>query len=866
MGLEEYKKKRRFNETPEPEGEVKPTAGYSFVIQKHRATRLHYDFRLEMEGVLRSWAIPKGPTFNPAEKRLAVMTEDHPIDYGGFEGIIPAGNYGAGKVIIWDRGTYEMVDPNTPEQGSRKGKLHFILHGEKLKGEWVLVKGSREPNQWIFFKVRDDYASNNGDVTEERPESVLSGLRVEEIGEPGKKKSTETKHWFTPIEREMEQRGMKEPGRVPMPKSVEPMLATLAEDPFNNDNWVFELKLDGIRALVAKNASKLDMWTRNAKSMANRFPTLAAALRELPADSLILDGEIVALDEKGHSHFGKIQPRINLTRAKDIAIADEQIPVHFYAFDVLYLNGFNLMKFPLVDRKAVLRALIPDNAGWIRYTDHVENRGKDFFDAVSKHGLEGIVAKQKASEYTPGRSRAWIKIKSQRRDHFVVGGFTPPAGSRKYFGALLLGLYDRKGDFIYVGRAGGGFDDRSLADSFKQVTDLVVKKCPFKEVPSEVRKSTWVEPKLVCEVRFVEWTSDLKLRAPVFQGFRDDVDPKQCILEDSIPNSSPPVDTEAPAPRSAAKKHSAKAERQSTAGSRSGIETKAELTNLDKVFWPDDGFTKGDLIRFYDRISKYLVPYLLDRPLVFKRYPNGINEPYFYQKDAADHTPDWVRTKTMWSEDVQRNIRYFIGADREQLIYIANMGAITQNPWMSRVQHLEYPDYIVFDLDPVEAPYSTVQKVALTLKDVLDELGMRSYPKTSGSSGIHVHLPILEKKFTYEDVRLFAHAVASVVVQRMPQYATIERVVRRRKPEWVYVDYLQNIRGKTVASVYSPRAKPGAPVSTPLKWEELKKPIDARDFNIVSVFKRLDKVGDLFEPALTDRQDISGFLSVLRQR
>jgi bifunctional non-homologous end joining protein LigD len=424
-------------------------------------------------------------------------------------------------------------------------------------------------------------------------------------------------------------------------------------------------------------------------------------------------------------------------------------------------------------------------------------------------------------------------------------------------------LYDRKGDLIYVGRAGGGFDDRSLADSFKQVKDLAVKKCTFKEVPPEVRKSTWVEPKLVCEVRFGEWTSDLKLRAPVFQGLRDDIDPRQCILEDSVPTSSAPVQAEAPP---VAKKRSAKAGRQSAAGSRSGIETKVELTNLDKVFWPDDGFTKGDLIRFYDRIAKYLVPYLLDRPLVFKRYPNGINEPYFYQKDAADHTPDWVRTKTMWSEDVQRNIRYFIGADREQLIYIANMGAITQNPWMSRVQHLEYPDYIVFDLDPVEAPYSTVQKVALMLKEVLDELGMRTYPKTSGSSGIHIHLPLLENKFTYEEVRLFAHAVASVVVQRMPEAATIERVVRRRKPEWVYVDYLQNIRGKTVASVYSPRAKPGAPVSTPLKWEELKRPIDPRDFNIVSIFKRLDKVGDLFEPALTDRQDISGFLSVLRQR
>jgi len=431
MGLDEYKKKRRFNETPEPEGEVKSTTGRSFVIQKHRATRLHYDFRLEMEGVLRSWAIPKGPTFNPAEKRLAVQTEDHPIDYGGFEGIIPAGNYGAGKVIIWDQGTYEMVDPDSPEKGSRKGKLHFILKGEKLHGEWVLVRGSREPNQWIFFKVRDEYASAASDITEERPESVISGKRVEEIGQ------SETKHWFTPLERELEKHAMKEHGRTPMPSQIEPMLSTLGEKPFNNDNWLFELKLDGIRAIVVKDGSKLEMWTRNAKSMANRFPTLAEAIRKLPADAAILDGEIVALDEKGHSHFGLIQPRIHLSRAKDIAAADNHIPVYFYAFDVLYINGFNLMKFPLVDRKAVLRALIPDGAGWVRYTDHVEGRGKDFFEAVSSHDLEGIVAKQKNSEYVQARSKFWIKIKTERTDHFVIGGFTPPEGSRKYFGALL---------------------------------------------------------------------------------------------------------------------------------------------------------------------------------------------------------------------------------------------------------------------------------------------------------------------------------------------------------------------------------------------------------------------------------------------
>src|SRR2546426_10533318 len=360
MGLEEYKRKRKFDKTPEPAGTVKEGRGNSFVIQKHHATRLHYDFRLEMGGVLRSWAIPKGPSFNPAEKRLAVETEDHPIDYGEFEGTIPAGNYGAGKVIIWDNGTYEMVDPDTPEKGWKKGKLHFVLKGKKLKGEWVLVRGSREPRQWIFFKVRDQYASSDIDITKERPESVVSGSLVDEIGE-----QSPSRQWVTPIERELEKYGMKNPGRAPIPKNIQPMLATLSEKPFRNDDWFFELKLDGIRAIAVKNGTRLDMRTRNARSLADRFPTLAQAFKELPVDTAVLDGEIVALDEKGHSHFHLIQPRIHLSRAKDIAMADEQIPVYFYAFDLLYLNGYNLMKFPLIERKAVLGQLIPNNDGWI---------------------------------------------------------------------------------------------------------------------------------------------------------------------------------------------------------------------------------------------------------------------------------------------------------------------------------------------------------------------------------------------------------------------------------------------------------------------------------------------------------------------
>ena len=838
MGLEEYKKKRRFNETPEPAGEVKNKPGNSFVIQKHHATRLHYDFRLEMEGVLRSWAIPKGPSLDPGEKRLAMLTEDHPIDYGAFEGVIPKGNYGAGNVIIWDNGTYDMVDPDTPEKGWKKGKLHFVLHGKKLHGEWVLVRGSREERQWIFFKVRDEYAQPGADITEASPESIISGRLVGEMAG-----TQESRHWFTPIERELEHYGMKAAGRTPIPRITQPMLATLSEKPFDSDQWLFELKLDGMRALVVKNGPKLEMWTRNWKSLDHRFPTLAKAFADLPADTTVLDGEIVALDEKGQAHFSLIQPRIHLSRAKDIAVADQQIPVYFYAFDLLYLNGYNLMKFPLIQRKAVLQKLLEGTKGWIRFADHVEKNGVDFFNAVEEHGLEGIVAKMKMSEYQQTRSRHWLKIKTQQTDHFVVGGFTPPEGSRKHFGALLLGLY-QNGDLIYVGRSGGGFDDRALAEAAKELKPLVTKKIPFKEVPVELRKSTWVHPQLVCEVRFNEWTSDKKLRAPVFQGFRDDIDPEECRLEDSLPVDSSPQRLN-PRPPTTEK-------------------ARIEFTNLDKVFWPEHGYTKGDLIKYYDDVSSYLIPHLMDRPLVFERFPNGIHGQSFYQKDAPDHTPSWIRTQEIWSEDVARHIRYFIGADREQLLYIANMGNIQHNPWMSRVQQLDYPDYLVFDLDPVEAPYSTVQQVAIVLKSVLDELGLRGYPKTSGASGIHVHLPVVENTFTYEDVRVFAEAVASIVVQRMPDYATIERVVRKRKPHEVYIDYLQNIRGKTVASVYSPRPRPGAPVSTPLEWEEFKRPIDPNKYTIKTVFKRLEKYGDLFERALSDRQDISGFLDSLR--
>ncbi len=849
MGLGEYHKKRKFDATPEPEGRLKGSRGNSFVIQKHRATRLHYDLRLEMEGVLRSWAVPKGPSLDPGEKRLAVQTEDHPVDYGSFEGVIPKGNYGAGNVIIWDQGTYRMVDPSTPEEGWKKGKFHFEIHGKKLGGEWVLVRTRREERQWIFFKVRDDFVSTS-DITQARPESVVSGVTIEHVGDS----DTDTRHWHVAVERELEGRAMKSGRRTPLPTTVSPMLATLATDPFDGDDWVFELKLDGIRAIVIKDGTNVEIRSRNDRSLTRRFPGLVRELREIPADRAVIDGEIVAFDEEGRSRFSLIQPRINLTRSSDIDKAEESIPVFFYAFDLLHINGHGLTGSPLLDRKAVLRKMIPDDEEWIRYTDHVEGQGREFYSAAAAHSLEGVVAKRKDSSYHQRRSRQWLKIKTTQSDDFVVVGFTPPAASRKHFGALVLGLYDSRGALVYVGRAGSGFDDAGLENARNIIKPLVRKRAPFKPVPSELAGATWVRPDLVCEVKFNEWTPDSKLRAPVFERFRDDKDPRDCVLREEPADDFPPVE-DAPKP-----------EEVEAATEADGAGTRVRLTNMTKMFWPDDGLTKGDLVRYYDGIAGVMGPYLADRPLVLKRYPDGINGEYFYQKDAPDYTPDWVRTQELWSADVEKYTRYFIGADREMLIYLANAGGITQNPWSSRLEHLDHPDYIIFDLDPVDkVPYRMVQKVALELKKVLDELELRAYPKTSGASGIHVYLPILEDTFTYHDVRVFAEAIATIIVSRAPDLATIERVVSRR-PKNVYIDFLQNVKGKTVAGVYSPRARPGAPVSAPLRWEELRRAIDPRKFNMTNIHRRLKRVGDLFAPVLTDRQDIRPFLEALAGR
>lgn len=843
--LEEYNRKRRFESTPEPRGRKSRRRRQSFVIQKHRASRLHYDLRLEMEGVLRSWAIPRGPSLDPREKRLAIATEDHPVDYGAFEGVIPPDNYGAGEVIIWDRGTYDMVDPRTPAEGWRRKKFHITLRGGKLGGEWVLVKTGAGEKEWLFFKVDDSFASQL-DVTAERPESVVSGLTLGEIAAPGES----PRRWYPEIEREMEALGVKEAGQSPMPEWIDPMLAMPEGRVVRGSDWLYEIKLDGVRAIARKEGGRVRILSRNRKPLGGRFPVLVDAIRTLHADSAILDGELVVFDFGGRTRFSLIQPRIH---ARPMSEAQDEMtaPAYFAVFDLLYLNGFDLRGQPLVVRKALLEKIVP-NPGWIRYTEHVESDGAAFFEAASAHGLEGIVAKKKQSRYQEGRSRDWRKIKTTRTDDFVVLGSTPPAASRRHLGALVLGQYDDDGRLVYVGRVGSGFDEAGLVEAARRLRTLARKTPVVRPVPTDLSEVRWARPALVVEVRFSEWTPDRKLRAPVFVRFRDDKEAGDCRVGfrqtdlESVPEEGrrgPPDPDEDTGPGLGA--------------------ARLALTNLEKIFWPEDGYTKGDLIQYYTDIEETLSPYLQDRPLVLKRYPDGIHGEYFYQKDAPDHIPAWVRTRQMWSEETQRNIRYFVGCDRGLLPFLANLGGITQNPWSSRIGHLDRPDYVIFDLDPVEGvAFRSVQKVALELNAVLQELELRAYPKTSGATGIHVYLPLLEDQFSYADVRTFAEAIATIVVSRLPALATIERAVSRR-PQAVYVDYLQNVKGKTVASVYSPRARPGAPVSTPLRWEELRRAVNPGRYTIKTIFRRLARVGDLWSAVAQDRQDISPFLGTL---
>ncbi len=836
--LSTYRAKRSLDRTPEPGARAAPavaaaptpSAGGLFVVHMHAARRLHWDLRLEMDGVLKSWAVPKGPSPNPADKRLAVHVEDHPLEYGDFEGLIPEGNYGAGAVIVWDRGRWVPLEG--PHEGMKKGKLLFELRGYKLRGKWTLVKLKKGEKEWLLIKEKDGYVSRDGTLP---AESVLSGVTVEEL-KAGIDRAA-------PVVKELER--LKAPRRAVTLEEAEPMLAETRERPFSKPGWLFELKLDGYRIRAGRDNGEPRLVTRNGHDIAAAFPEIARAVAALPYEGFILDGELVVPDEAGRPSFQRLQNRAKLTRELDVRRAAVESPAVFYVFDLLAFEGFDLRPLPLEKRKALLERIVP-RVGPLKYLEHFAKDGEALYEQVVKLGLEGIVAKKADAPYRAGRSANWLKIRADRTDDFVVVGFTRPKGSRSGFGALDLGAYEN-GKLVYAGRVGSGFTAAQLK-TVSAVLERSVRPTPaFSGPVPKDPGHTWVEPTLIAEVRYKEWTDEGLLRQPVFVRFRDDKPLSEIAVRGA---GSGERDLEEP-PESTAP--------------RSPLPREVKFSNLEKVFWPDEGYTKGDLIEYYRAISPWLLPYLKDRPLVLTRYPDGITGKSFFQKDAPSFVPDWIRTERIWSEETQREIAYFVCDDVESLLYVINLGTIPLHIWGSRVATLEQPDWCVLDLDPKEAPFVHVVKIARATKALCDDIGLPSFIKTSGSTGLHVLLP-LGRQCTYEQARTLGGLLARVIAAELPDIATITRQVGKRGAR-VYLDYVQNGHGRLLVAPFSARPLPGAPVSMPLKWSEVTPKLDIRKFTIETAPVRMKQLkDDPLRPVLELKPDLVRALEQLHAR
>ena len=868
--LSPYRAKRTLERTPEPAGAIGRADGRLFVVHEHAARRLHYDLRLEMDGVLRSWAVPKGPSYNTADKRLAVLVEDHPLEYGDFEGLIPEGNYGAGAVIVWDRG--QWVPVGDPAEGLEKGKLLFELRGYKLRGLWTLVKLKKGVKEWLLIKERDEWAAPDRVPP---AESVLSGLTVEDL------KAGENRG--DAIRRELTRLGA--PRRPVDPKTAKLMLAESTERAFSRAGWLFEPKLDGYRVLAARQSGDARLLTRNANDYTEAFPEITRAVAALPFDRVLLDGEVVALDDRGLPSFQRLQSRARLTRPIDIRHAAVELPVTYYAFDLLGFEDFDLRPLPLTARKSVLQRVLPP-VGALRYLEHVEEDGEALYHEAERLGLEGVVGKKATAPYKAGRSAVWLKVRSRKTGDFVVVGFTSPKGSRGGFGALHLGEYV-DGALTYTGRVGSGFTEKQLGEVSRTLQGQRRPDPPCGGPVPKEKGTTWVEPVMVVEVEYSERTDDGLLRQPVFLRFRDDKRQEECVREGGgeredraredgarkrdphvIPSgardlgrgpgpSAPSSDPGKKVPRSA---------RDDERGRSSATDTGElpfELTNVKKTFWPDDGYTKGDLLGYYRAISPWLLPYLRNRPVVMTRYPDGIGGKSFFQKDAPGFAPDWIRTERMWSEDTQREIDYFVCDDVASLLYVVNLGSIPLHIWSSRAPTLERPDWCVLDLDPKGAPFEQVVEVALAARKLCERIELPLFVKTSGSSGLHLLVP-LGRQCTHEQSRSLGELLARCLVGLLPEIATITRQVSRRDGR-VYVDYLQNGSGKLLVAPFSVRPLPGAPVSMPLAWREVNKRLDIRKHTIKTAPERMKKLkGDPVVGVLEQVPDLGAALGRLQ--
>ena len=830
-----YHAKRRTDGTSEPMGAATPAPSAGdrlFVVQKHAARRLHYDLRLEMDGVLMSWAVPRGFSLDPAEKRMAVQVEDHPVEYADYEGVIPEGNYGAGPSIVWDRGRWVALEP--PEEGLEKGKLLFELHGYKLRGVWTLVrtKGARqtEPGKdWLLIKHRDAWSHPEPTVFPE--ESIVSGLLVEELPEARDRAAA--------LRQELKDAGARE--RAVTVDAVKVMLAEVAERPFSNPDWVFELKLDGYRLLAAQEGGRVRLCYRRGNDATSLFPEIAKAMQALPFRGLVLDGEVVVCDDDGRPVFQRLQKRSQITRSADVARAALAHPATYYAFDLLGYDGLDLRGLPLTTRKAALGRILPPR-GPLRLADHVVGEGETLWAEVERRGLEGVVAKKAASTYRGGRSGDWLKLRVLHTSDFVVVGFSPPEGARVGFGALHLAGYDGE-SLVYVGRAGSGFTQKQLlALSERLKSDRIAAPACAGPLPTG-RGHVWVEPRVAAEVRYTEWTEEGLLRQPVFLRLREDKPLQDC----AVPRRSV---EEAPAP----------------AVAPDPAARQVKLTNQGKIFWPEEGYTKGDLVEYYRTVAPVLLPYLKDRPVVLTRFPDGIHGKSFFQVNAPGFTPDWIRTEHFFNEEEQKDVDVFVCDDLDTLMFLANSGTIPLHLWGSRSGRLSQPDWCIIDLDPKTAPFSDVIEIARTVHELCKGLRLPVYPKTSGQSGIHLLIP-LGAQITYEQCRALAQLLATLVVQEMPDKATLVRSPIEARGGRVYLDWLQNGHGRLMVSPYCLRPQPGAPVSTPLLWKEVAPGLDPKAFTLRTVPERLARMRrDPMSDVLTEAPDLLAALSRLESR
>ncbi len=886
--LEKFKQKRDRTKTPEPfAGEPKDKDVLRFTIQKHAATRLHYDFRLEMEGLLKSWAVPKGPSTDPEIKRLAMMVEDHPFDYRDFEGIIPKGEYGAGTVIVWDEGTYEassLEGKSKKEQEDyllkslNEGTLKITLHGKKLKGEYAIFKiKANEENTWLLMKHKDKYASKT-DITL-KDKSVQSGKTIEKVKatskniygvvaeKPQESKKTDLKKNESPEPSAENIKAILEKAvDAKMPTSVKPMLATLVDEPFDDPDWVFEVKWDGYRSIGLINKGTVQLLSRNNKSFTEKYYPITESLREWKFDAII-DGELIVLKENGSSDFEALQN----WRSE----ADGELVM--YIFDLLWYDGKSLFNLPLTERQAILEEIFPGNVNNIRISQSFTGNGKEFFETAGKLGLEGMIAKKASSLYTPDlRSKNWLKIKVHKRQEVVIGGYTVNEGAAKFFSSLLLGVYEN-GVLQFAGKVGTGFSEKLKKEMLDQFKPLIVNKSPFHtepnvNEPSRFRpnppkaKAVWLKPEIICEVSYAEVTKDGVFRHPSFKGIRTDKKAEEVIREKELKTEAIVESDEKQSSKETQliKKRKDASERKTLLNPNEETQVKKinghelKFTNLSKLYWPEDNITKRDMLNYYYQVADYIIPYLKDRPQSLNRFPNGIHGTSFYQKNVKGKSPDWVKTFPYTASDGEHK-EFLVGADEATLLWMASLGSIEMNPWFSRIQSEDYPDFCIIDLDPDKNTFDQVIEAALEVKKILDQLNVPSYPKTSGSTGIHIYIP-LAAKYTYDQSQMFAKLIVQLVHNRIPEFTSTERMIKNRGGK-MYLDFLQNRPGATIASPYSVRPKPGAPVSMPLHWDEVKKGIKTENFTLRNSIARLKNVGDLFKGVLGKGIDMEKILS-----